>query len=290
MNREALARTASRRRALGTAAGLLAALVVATSLPGGALAAVGPTDLALTKSDAPDPVTQGSNLTYTIQVANQGANDASGVIVTDTLPKEVDFGSATASSGTCQEDKGVVTCNLGQVNAGTTAAVTIVVRTKNSGTISNAAAVASPNDTNAANNQDTESTVVSKRGAGAGKKASCAAPTISGTPGNDVLVGTPGPDVIRGFAGDDQISSLDGKDLVCADLGADIVNTGPRGDTAIGGLGPDLLAGAGGNDTLKGKRGRDRLRGKRGNDLLNGGRNRDGCKGGPGRDVLRRCP
>jgi uncharacterized repeat protein (TIGR01451 family) len=269
MNKEAPVRSTSRRHALGMAAGLLVALAVTTGLPGGALAVVGPTDLALTKSDAPDQVTQGSNLTYSIQVANQGANDASGVVVTDTLPKEVDFISAAASGGTCQEDKGVVTCNLGQVNAGTTATVTIVVRTKNSGTISNAAAVASPNDTNAANNQDTETTVVAKRGQGQGK-ASCASPTISGTPGNDVLVGTAGPDVIRGFAGDDQISSLDGKDLVCADLGADIVNTGPRGDTAIGGAGPDLLAGAGGGDTLRGKSGRDRLRGKRGNDLLNG--------------------
>jgi uncharacterized repeat protein (TIGR01451 family) len=289
MNREAHAGCGPRKRALGIAAGLLTALVAAVVSPGGALAVVGPTDLALTKSDAPDPVSQGSNLTYTIQVPNQGANDASGVVVTDTLPKEVDFGSAIPSSGTCQESKGVVTCNLGQLNAGVTATVTIVVRAKNSGTISNTASVASPNDTNAANNQDSESTLVTKRGGPAGK-ASCAAPTISGTPGNDVLVGTPGPDVIRGFAGDDQISSLDGKDLVCADLGADIVNTGPRGDTAIGGLGPDLLAGAGGGDTLKGKRGRDRLRGKRGNDLLNGGRNRDGCKGGPGNDVLRRCP
>jgi hypothetical protein len=58
------------------------------------------------------------------------------------------------------------------------------------------------------------------------------APTIIGTPGNDVLVGTPGPDVIMGFGGDDRIRGLDGTDAICAGPGADRVNAGPGLDFA----------------------------------------------------------
>ena len=68
-------------------AGALAVVLalVLINWPSGASAAVGPTDLALTKSDSPDPVAVGGTLTYTIQVQNLGANDATAVVVTDPL-------------------------------------------------------------------------------------------------------------------------------------------------------------------------------------------------------------
>lgn len=43
-------------------------------------------DLALTKTDAPDPVNVGGQLTYTITLHNNGASDAQNVSITDTLP------------------------------------------------------------------------------------------------------------------------------------------------------------------------------------------------------------
>ena len=50
----------------------------------------GATDLALTKSDSADPVTEGGNFVYTIQAANTGANDATDDSVThDVLPNQV---------------------------------------------------------------------------------------------------------------------------------------------------------------------------------------------------------
>ena len=128
-------------------------------------------DLVLTKSDSPDPGTQGSNMTYTIQVQNTGAQ-AQGVLVTDTLPSQIDFVSATSTQGTCDRTGDIVTCNIGTMAAGTTATVTIVIQPKKTGTISNTALVAStPPDTNAANNQETDRRRNEHQGSRANEKA-----------------------------------------------------------------------------------------------------------------------
>jgi uncharacterized repeat protein (TIGR01451 family) len=300
MNTEGSARNGTRSPRALTGIVLLALLVAALiGLPGNATAVVGPSDLALTKSDSPDPVTVGSNLTYTVSVRNPGPNDATAVVVTDTLPSQVDFVSATASSGTCNRSGNTVTCNLGQVDSGVTATATIVVTPRKTGTISNSASVATTvADSNTANNQDTESTVVNKattptKGKKKGKKkgrASCATPTITGTLGDDTLTGTSKGDVILALDGNDTVFAGDGKDLICAGGGFDLVSGGPKSDTVIGGTARDRLFGNTGGDVLKGKAGRDRLRGNKDDDFLNGGRGRDGCRGGAGRDTLRRCP
>jgi uncharacterized repeat protein (TIGR01451 family) len=272
----------------GALAGVLLVLVL-TNWPGGASAAPGSTDLALTKSDSPDPVAEGGRLTYTIQVRNLGAGDATEVVVTDPLSaSDVDFVSATATGGTCEQKAKTVTCTLGTVNAGTTATVTIVVEPKKTGNLSNTATVVSPQDSTPTNNQATATTVVNQTGKA--PKASCATPTITGTTGDDVITGTDRADVIVTLEGNDQVFAGGGKDLVCTDGGADFVNGGPGGDTAIGGADPDTLKGKGGDDLLKGKGGPDRLRGNAGNDTLNGGGSRDSCKGGAGSDTLIRCP
>jgi uncharacterized repeat protein (TIGR01451 family) len=276
-------------RLIVTASALLGLMVLATFGTGGAAAVPGPTDLSLTKSDTPDPVVAGNNVTYTIRVTNpnpSGGSDATNVVVTDNLPSGVDFVSATG--GSCQRAGNTVTCDLGTVLANTTATVTIVVKTKKQGTLSNTAAVTSPEDVVLTNNSATATTTVSKKPKKA--RASCATPSITGTAGDDVLVGTPKRDAIVSFSGNDQIFSGDGKDLVCAGSGFDLVVSGLGADTVIGGSNADRLVGQDGGDLLKGKRGRDRLRGQTGNDVLNGGRQRDSCKGGAGRDALIRCP
>lgn len=272
--------------ALGT---LLLALIAQT---GGAAAAVGPTDLSLTKSDSPDPVVQGNNLTYTITVHNLGANDASGVTVTDMLPTQVTYVSSSATAGSCQKTGNTIKCDLGQVNAGTTQTVTIVVTAAKAGSISNTATVASANDTNAANNSDTEATTVTKPSAPPKKKgrASCATPTITGTLGDDSITGTPQADVIVTYTGNDTVFGGGGADLICTGAGADTVFGQGGGDTVIGGSGPDRLVGGTSGDLLKGKNGRDRLKGNAGNDTLNGGKKHDLCKGGSGHNVLISCP
>jgi uncharacterized repeat protein (TIGR01451 family) len=77
--------------------------------------------------DSPHPVSVGANLTYTLTVVNTGPSAATGVMVTNLLPANVTFVSATSSQGTCTQNGGIVTGNLGVVPGGTNATVTIVI-------------------------------------------------------------------------------------------------------------------------------------------------------------------
>ena len=84
-----------------------------------------PTDLQITKSDSPDPVLAGQNLTYTLVVKNNGPAVATSVMVVDALPSGVSFVSATSTQGVCNSG---VTCSLGNLAVGGTVTITIVVK------------------------------------------------------------------------------------------------------------------------------------------------------------------
>jgi uncharacterized repeat protein (TIGR01451 family) len=101
-------------------------------------------DLALAQSDSPDPVGSGAPLAYTIQVTNLGPSVSSGMTVTDTLPAQVTFVSATPGSPTCTFASGTVTCNLAALAPAAvhTVTVQVTVNTGVLGPINNTAAVA----------------------------------------------------------------------------------------------------------------------------------------------------
>jgi uncharacterized repeat protein (TIGR01451 family) len=98
-------------------------------------------DLVITKSAAPNPVTLGDNVTYTLKVTNKGPNQANNVVVTDSLPSETTFVSVSTNKGTCTGTN-AITCNLGQVAVGEIDTITIVVKPTVTGTITNTAVVA----------------------------------------------------------------------------------------------------------------------------------------------------
>jgi len=284
---------ASKMRGLGPASVLaLAALAAALLSPSPATPASGDVaDLAVSKADSPDPVAVGATLTYTIQVANLGPQDATGVTLTDRLPGHTDFVSATTSSGSCDRKGGKVTCEIGNLAAdltqGNAVTVTIQVRPTKAGSITNTASVDSvetdpvkANDKAQASTQVNAPQVFSCRGAQA---------TVTGTPASDRLLGTTVPDVIVALEGADAIFGLAGSDLICAGAGNDRASGGTAGDGIFGGGGGDRLLGRGGPDLLAGNRGPDVLRGGRGNDRLRGGRGFDRCYGGGGLDVERGC-
>ena len=226
---------------------LALAIGVAVLLPATAFAQA---DLSISKTDSADPVTTGQEFTYSITVSNAGPEPATGVSVTDTLPNEVDFVSASVPSyteGTCEvQGSKRVTCTLGTVVSGGTGSVSIVVRAGRDGTAINTATVGatSPNDPTPGNDEDTEQTLIRDAPAGPG----CAGKTASivGTDGADILTGTDKRDVIAGLAGDDVIRGLDGRDTICGALGNDRLKGQTDGDLVKGGRGNDRVRGADG--------------------------------------------
>ena len=71
-------------------------------------------------------------MTYNLVVENNGPSEASGVVLTDTLPINVTLESVTPSQGDCSHDKGVVVCNLGDIVVDGTADATIGITPRES--------------------------------------------------------------------------------------------------------------------------------------------------------------
>lgn len=119
-------------------------------------------DLGVTMSVGPDPVLQGSPLTYTITVTNNGSINATGVMLDDTLPGSVNVTGYSASQGSCGGSP-IFTCNLGTIAAGGSAQITINVVPNVAGTITNTATVSAGTriiDRNSSNNTATADTAV----------------------------------------------------------------------------------------------------------------------------------
>lgn len=98
-------------------------------------------DVAITKVGVPNPVVAGSNVTYTLQVTNNGPSNSIGTVVTDVLPKGFTVVSLNSTAGTIAASpvdpvtqQITVTANLGTLGAAgqcttnfpTTATITIV--------------------------------------------------------------------------------------------------------------------------------------------------------------------
>ena len=125
-------------------------------------------DLAVDKSDSPDPVSAGSNLTYTVTVSNNGPGTSTAVVLTDNLTTTATFVSAASTQGSCAESGGTVTCNIGDMTTSTVATVTIVITSNTAGTIVNTVSVSSAVfDPVSANNSGTETTTGVPSGANA---------------------------------------------------------------------------------------------------------------------------
>ncbi len=131
-------------------------------------------DLSITKTDSPDPVFAGANLTYILTVTNLGPSSARDVVVFDTLPNTVSFVSATVaggSGGVCSPLGGsptVVQCNLGDIENGGIRVITLQTQVAASvphGTlIDNTSSVSSTTpDPVGANNSASAQTLVNAR-------------------------------------------------------------------------------------------------------------------------------
>ncbi len=120
-------------------------------------------DLSITKqvSDGSTNHTPGAPLTYTLTVANNGPSVTGATTVTDTLPTETTFVSATPTAGSCSQAAGTITCDLGSMAAGDTVtiSVTIDVDPSSTGVLTNTATVVGDlPDPNPLDNDDTVAT------------------------------------------------------------------------------------------------------------------------------------
>ena len=106
-------------------------------------------DLELTKDVSPAAVQVGEETTFTIDVVNQGPDDATGVVVTDTLPAGLTYVSDNAG-GAYDGATGVWT--IGDLAVGASVSMEFVVTVDEAGTFVNEAEVT------AANEEDSDST------------------------------------------------------------------------------------------------------------------------------------
>jgi uncharacterized repeat protein (TIGR01451 family) len=100
-------------------------------------------DLELVKTAAPSPVVPGEDVTFSLTVTNKGPSTAIGQTVTDKLPAEVTFSSASPG---CSDAGGTVTCAVGELASGASQTFTITGQVASSldTCLENTATVAGP--------------------------------------------------------------------------------------------------------------------------------------------------
>jgi len=117
-------------------------------------------DLAISLTDAPDPVTAGQTMDYTLTVSNMRPLDAFEVQAVLTLPTQTAF--QTASAG-CTLAANIVTCDIGTLGANATVnqTVTVSVAGDASGAMTGTASVSgAQSELNPVDNTDSESTTI----------------------------------------------------------------------------------------------------------------------------------
>ncbi len=125
-------------------------------------------------------------MTFTLTVSNNGPSPASGITLTDTLPTGTTFISASAG---CSNASGTVTCSVGALASGASAAIQLVVRPASSGSITNTANVsAAESDPASANNTSSLAVTVNATAATSGTLIGLAT-RLQVLTGENVLIG-----------------------------------------------------------------------------------------------------
>jgi uncharacterized repeat protein (TIGR01451 family) len=122
-------------------------------------------DLVLSKSASQPQVALGADVDFTITVFNGGTSNATGVVVSDTLPSGLAFVSAQTSQGSYSRNGNVVTFTLGHLATSATAAMTLRATAVAGGSALNTAVVTvSEPDVAPANNQASATVMIATAG------------------------------------------------------------------------------------------------------------------------------
>ena len=119
------------------------------------------TDLSPSISASVVKTTKGGEVTYALQVKNNGPERASGVTLSDTLPSGQSLLSAATSQGSCSGTT-AVSCAIGVLKSGAGASVTLKV-SATPGTVTNSGTVSSQaTDSNSGNDSATATVTIPK--------------------------------------------------------------------------------------------------------------------------------
>ncbi len=269
-------------------------------------------DLAIAKTDSPDPVAAGSTLTYNLKVSNIGTADATGVVVQDTLPVSLTNITATGGSGfTVNQAGNVVTFSGGTIAAGGSAdfVITGIPSSAVNSLVNNAVvdpnnAIVEFNETNNSILIDTTVTGINPSPSpsptpGSPSPSPSPSPTpivnpfpsfsntfITGTDAGELFNLTDVGDAIAAGGGDDTVFGFNGNDLEFGNQGNDQLNGNQGNDTLYGGQDNDIVSGGKDSDFVYGDRGDDIVNGNNGNDIVYGGKGNDTVYGGQNEDSV----
>ncbi|HUC20338.1 MAG TPA: DUF11 domain-containing protein, partial [Candidatus Polarisedimenticolaceae bacterium] len=220
-------------------------------------------DVGVTKSDSPDPVTAGANLTYTIAVTNTGPSDAASVELSDSLPANTTFVSFITPAGWTRTDAvpvggtGTIKATTPSLAVGATPIFTLVVKV-NSNTpaatqLSNTATVSSTTpDNNESNSNQTATTTVNTSADVSVTKTDSPDPVIAGSNLTYTInVSNTGPSDASTLSFSDTLPA--GTTLVSFSVPAGWTRTDvipPGGTGTVTATAPTYAAGASGQFTL----------------------------------------
>jgi hypothetical protein len=116
------------------------------------LTPLGPTDLALTLAQPPQPAHAGVTFSQTATVANLGADPATNVVFNATTTLGLDVLSASSGAASCSVTTTSASCALGTIGGGGSRGVTLTLRAPAPGSFNLSANVAADFDGNNSNN------------------------------------------------------------------------------------------------------------------------------------------
>lgn len=311
-------RRAMRTRVMRVVVGSILMLLI-PALPAAAQAA-SPL-LQISVGHAPEPAEVGSDVSFAVDLTNNGPGDATGVQVVVTFPDaDAVLAAVQSAQGSCSETApGEVTCDIGTLAEATTVLAEIVVTPVSAAILPASAEADSAEGANAPGSDSATVTgedcdvvgtqgddtltasspgdVVCGLGGDDGLTGIDGNETLLGGTGDDTLVGGPGNDVLDGGQGTDLASYAAATGGVRADLrdgtasvgaetdavaGIDDLIGSPYDDWVKGSDGPNRISGGDGVDLLWGREGVDTILGEGGDDYLNGGPDADSLDGGVG--------